>query len=83
MDVVCFSFYCTTVHDKQHHIPKIQSMKINPIDGMILIFIVLLMTRAQYTKEVFRIRKSKSDRQNNGQKKKDKMTNKGPRNLYI
>jgi len=41
------------------------------------------MTRAQYTKEVFRIRKSKSDKQNNGQKKKDKRTNKGLRNLYI
>jgi hypothetical protein len=37
MDVVCFSFYCTTVHDKQHHIPKIQSMKINQIDWLVVV----------------------------------------------
>ena len=35
------------------------------------------------TKEVIRICKSKKDRQHNGQKKKDKMTNSDLQNIHI
>ena len=35
------------------------------------------------TKEVIRIRKSKKNRQHNGQKKKDKGTNNDLQNIYI
>jgi len=35
------------------------------------------------TKEVIRIRKSKKDRQHNGQKKKDKRTNNDLQNMHI
>jgi hypothetical protein len=41
------------------------------------------ITKSEDTKEVIRIRKSKKDRQHNGQKKKDKKTNNDLQNKHI
>ena len=51
------------------------------LHDLIDIFIAGIQEEFEDTKEVVRIRKSKKDRQHNGQKQKDKRTNNDPQNI--